>query len=121
MKENIDTVAYASLLYDFYGNFLDESKREIMDLYHDDDFSLAEIAEKQGMSRQGVHYALKKAEFLLEECERKFGLIARWKQNSKLAEEAKLIIDRLLDKEKITESQKIDLKRLAEIIKEITE
>ena len=61
MKENIDNVEYASLMYDFYGNLLDENKREIMDLYHEDNLSLTEISEELGLSRQGVHYALKKA------------------------------------------------------------
>lgn len=36
MKENISNIEYASLLYDFYGSLLDDNKREIMDLYHED-------------------------------------------------------------------------------------
>ncbi len=34
--------------------------------YHEDNLSLTEIAEELGLSRQGVHYALKKAESSLE-------------------------------------------------------
>ena len=52
MKENISNVEYASLMYDFYGNLLDENKREIMDLYHEYNLSLTEIAEELGLSRQ---------------------------------------------------------------------
>ena len=62
MIENLSKVEYASLLYDFYGELLDENKKEIMNLYHEDNLSLAEIAEDLGQSRQGVHYTLKKAE-----------------------------------------------------------
>ena len=45
MIENLSKVEYASLLYDFYGELLDENKKEIMNLYHEDNLSLAEIAE----------------------------------------------------------------------------
>ena len=69
MIENLSKVEYASLLYDFYGELLDENKKEIMNLYHEDNLSLAEIAEDLGQSRQGVHYTLKKAEKSLEKYE----------------------------------------------------
>ena len=76
MEENISNIEYASLLYDFYGSLLDDNKREIMDLYHEDNLSLTEIAEELGLSRQGVHYALKKAESSLEKYEAALGLVA---------------------------------------------
>ena len=93
MKEIISNVEYASLMYDFYGSLLDENKREIMDLYHEDNLSLTEIAEELGLTRQGVHYALKKAEGNLEKYESALGLVAGWKSNNILMAEA----DRLLD------------------------
>lgn len=93
MKENISNVEYASLMYDFYGNLLDENKREIMDLYHEDNLSLTEIAEELGLSRQGVHYALKKAESSLEKYEAALGLVAEWKANNALIFEADNLLD----------------------------
>ncbi len=93
MKENISNVEYASLMYDFYGNLLDENKREIMDLYHEDNLSLTEIAEELGLSRQGVHYALKKAESSLEKYEAALGLVAEWKGNNALISEADNLLE----------------------------
>ena len=93
MKENISNVEYASLLYDFYGSLLDDNKREIMDLYHEDNLSLTEIAEELGLSRQGVHYALKKAEGSLEKYEAVLGLVAEWKANKSLISEADNLLD----------------------------
>ena len=93
MKENISNVEYASLMYDFYGNLLDENKREIMDLYHEDNLSLTEIAEELGLSRQGVHYALKKAESSLEKYEAALGLVAEWKANNALISEADNLLE----------------------------
>ena len=51
-----------SLLLDFYGDILSERQKEILDLYYNDDLSLAEIAENYDISRQGVRSVLKKGE-----------------------------------------------------------
>ena len=93
MEENISNIEYASLLYDFYGSLLDENKREIMDLYHEDNLSLTEIAEELGLSRQGVHYVLKKAESSLEKYEAALGLVAEWKANNALISEADNLLE----------------------------
>lgn len=93
MKEIISSVEYASLMYDFYGSLLDENKREIMDLYHEDNLSLAEIAEELDLTRQGVHYALKKAERSLEKYESALGLVAEWKANNVLISEADSLLE----------------------------
>ena len=41
-------------LLDFYGEVLTERKKEVLDMYYNEDLSLAEIAEQIGISRQGV-------------------------------------------------------------------
>ena len=58
----IDEITQASLLYDFYGQLLSKRQSEVMELYHEENLSLAEIAAEFGISRQGVHDALKNAE-----------------------------------------------------------
>ena len=88
MKDDIGKVEYASLLYDFYGALLSDPQRDIMELYHEDNLSLSEIADETGTSRQAVHYTLKKAEKALEEFETKLGLIAGYEKDQKLASEA---------------------------------
>ena len=50
-----------SFLLDFYGDVLDEKPRMLLDLYYNEDLSLAEIAESEGMTRQGVRHVVKKA------------------------------------------------------------
>ena len=55
-----------SLLYDYYGELLTEKQRQLFDLYYDQDYSLSEIAAAAGISRQGVHDTLARAEELLE-------------------------------------------------------
>ncbi len=51
-----------SYLLDFYGEVLDEHTREIIRAYYNDDLSLAEIAEGEGISRQGIRHIVKKGE-----------------------------------------------------------
>ena len=93
MKDDIERVEYASMLYDFYGSLLNEAQNEVMALYHEDNLSLSEIAEQIGQTRQAVHYTLRKAEKALEAYEEKLGLIASYKENQQLAARAFRIID----------------------------
>ncbi len=50
------------LLLDAYGALLTERKRELLDYYYNEDYSLSEIAEITGLSRQGVRDGIRKAE-----------------------------------------------------------
>ena len=67
------------LLLDFYGSLLSDRQREVISLYYEEDLSLAEIAESEGITRQGVRDAIKKAEIILTETEEKLGLARRFK------------------------------------------
>ena len=49
-------------LNDIYGFLLTGRQREIVDAYYNYDFSLGEMAENQGVTRQAVLDGLKKAE-----------------------------------------------------------
>ena len=62
---------HLSLLMDTYGALLSERKRELMSYYYDEDYSLAEIAEITGISRQGIRDSVKKSEAELRELEEK--------------------------------------------------
>ena len=55
-----------ALLYDYYGELLTEKQRTCFDLYYNQDYSLSEIAQTAGISRQGVHDTLARAEQLLD-------------------------------------------------------
>ena len=55
-----------TLLYDYYGELLTEKQRQLFDLYYNQDYSLSEIAQTAGISRQGVHDTLARAEQLLD-------------------------------------------------------
>jgi predicted DNA-binding protein YlxM (UPF0122 family) len=70
-----------ALLFDFYGPLLTAKQSKVWDLYYQQDFSLAEIAEEEGISRQAVHDLLKRTEKILKGYEQKLKLIARFRKD----------------------------------------
>ena len=81
-----------SLLLDFYGDILSERKREIIELYYNEDLSLSEVSEITGISRQGVRDSIKKSENELAELEEKLGLAERFNcANEELSEVISLL------------------------------
>ncbi len=66
-----------TLLYDYYGDLLTERQRMCFELYHDQDLSLAEIAQELKVSRQGVYDNLSRAEAILRNMEEKTGCVRR--------------------------------------------
>ena len=84
-------------LLDFYSEVLDEHTRAIMSAYYSDDLSLAEIAELEGISRQGVRHIIKKGEEQLEFLEAKLSLAARYDALSHSADLLLGVRDAILD------------------------
>lgn len=78
LKTGLDASARVSLLYDFYGQLLTEKKRQVIELYHEEDMSLSEIASELGITRAAVHDSLKSAEKALENYEEKLSLVERF-------------------------------------------
>ncbi len=73
-------------LADLYGTALTEKQRAMVSDYYERDFSLSEIAENHGVSRQAVHAALTLAAESLKGYEEKFGFCSFLHElNEKLA------------------------------------
>ncbi|MEF9944980.1 MAG: YlxM family DNA-binding protein [Lachnospiraceae bacterium] len=67
-----------TLLYDFYGELLTEHQKRIYEQFSSEDLSLSEIAEDEGISRQGVHDLIKRCNKSLEEYENKLHLVSKF-------------------------------------------
>jgi len=65
------------LLYDYYGDLLTDRQKECFEMRYYQDLSLGEIGEELGISRQGVHENLSRAEALLRNMEAKTGCASR--------------------------------------------
>ena len=76
-----------ALLLGFYGELLTVKQREFLEYYYDEDLSLSEIAQNEGISRQGVRDAIKRAEHQLLDMEARLALAARFEETKRGLEE----------------------------------
>lgn len=67
-----------SYLYDFYGELLTEHQRRIYEEINFNDYSAAEVARDEGISRQGVHDLMKRCDRLLMDYEERMHLVERF-------------------------------------------
>ncbi len=76
-------------LFDFYGSLLTERQRDIFTYYYREDYSLAEIAESEGVSRAAVSDALKRCREELLSYEERLHLFASFEKRMQLYEKIK--------------------------------
>lgn len=117
----MDSIVRESLLYDFYGALLTDKKRQVMECYHEDDMSLAEIADEMKISRAAVYDSLKSAEQQLEKYEEKLGLLRKYESDGRLADRAKSLIEKSFDGKSEGAPREADKKELLEIIEKLAE
>lgn len=71
-------------LFDRYGPLLTEKQQSAFSLYYNEDFSLSEIAEHTGTSRQAVRSLIQKTEEELRRFERVLHLVEKEHRISRL-------------------------------------
>ena len=86
--EALKEIVELTRLYDVYGSLLSEHKKEIFESYVLDNYSLAEIAEQVGLSRQGVRDIVRRCSKELQEVEEKLGFLKKLDKVSELVEDA---------------------------------
>lgn len=64
----------------FYGPMLTDKQREVLALHCEEDMSLQEIAQAAGISRQGVHELLTRAEDKLTRAEAQLHMAERFRR-----------------------------------------
>ena len=73
----MDDYEYLTILYDYYGELFSEIQRNYFEWYYFDNLSLAEIAQNDGITRQGVRDIIKKGEKKLFEYEEKLNIMKK--------------------------------------------
>ena len=73
-------------LIDTYSAVLTDKQRNVLRLYYDDDLSLGEIAELEGITRQGVRDSIKRGEAVLLELESQLHFADRFSNFNDLTE-----------------------------------
>ncbi|MBR4224940.1 MAG: DNA-binding protein [Oscillospiraceae bacterium] len=87
MHDMDDAVLQSVLLYDVYGSMLTEKQRNIYDLHLNQDLSLGEIAELEGITRQGVRDSLVRGRQTMEELDERLCLLDKDDQLDDIAEQ----------------------------------
>ena len=83
----MEKIVEQGILYDFYGELLTEHQRRLYEDAVYNDLSLREIADENGISRQGVHNLLRRCDKILEGYEEKLQLVEKFIRIKKKAEE----------------------------------
>lgn len=83
-----------SLLYDFYGELLNEHQKAVFSAAIFDDMSYSELAEEFGCSRQAAFDLVRRINSKLESYETKLGLVSRF---SSAREKNKEVEEKLLE------------------------
>ena len=106
--ENNDIEKYINqgILYDFYGKLLTQHQQRIYEDVVFNDLSLSEIAENEGISRQGVSDLIKRCNKSLVSYEEKLGLIKKFDETKSYVKEIQRIVgiyQNIKDEKLITE------------------
>ena len=92
MVNSMEEIVELSLLFDFYGEMLGDHKKQIFEDYVLNDLSLAEIADEEGISRQGVHDIVKRCSKQLKDYEATLHLVEKFQNmKKKLTEVSELL------------------------------
>ncbi len=82
-----------SALFDLYGALLTKKQQKCLSMSLLEDYSLSEIGEALGISRQAVHDTLHRSEQAMEDYELRLGLLARRERDQRMLGE---VYDELL-------------------------
>ncbi len=72
---NLDGIIEINNMLDAYGKFLTQKQFKVMDFYYKQNYSLSEIAETLGITRQAVNFSIKQSLDTLSEFEEKLHLV----------------------------------------------
>ena len=103
-------------LYDFYGGLLKENARQMLEAYICDDCSLREIAEAHGITRQGVHDAIKRASKQLLAYEQTLGLVQKFRSHKEIAKEIAHLVSGIQ-----AEAYKDELEQILQLTRQLAE
>jgi len=83
------------VLLDTYGGLLTDRKREVLDYYYNEDYSLAEISELTGISRQGVRDCIKKGEDEIYFFESKLNIAKKNREHATVIDNISLLLEEI--------------------------
>ena len=83
-----------SMLYDFYGELLNEHQKRIYEDVVFNDMSQSEIAKEEGISRQGVHDLIKRCDKILKDYEEMLHLVEKFANTKRDVEQIRILSEK---------------------------
>ena len=114
----METKVEQAYLYDFYGELLNQHQRKVYEDFFFNDLSLSEIAEEEGISRQGVHDLVRRCTRALEEYENKLHLVEKFMSVKEKVHEIDLLLENYEEQDEKELIKKVK-KLSGEIIEEL--
>lgn len=105
----------ASILLQIYGKLLTDKQQKVLSYYYNDDLSLTEIAENEGITRQAARDIIKKGENKLFEYEKALHIMKKTQDNEQTIQSVLNKLSKIED----TSSDKKITKILNEVQKEL--
>lgn len=96
-----------NMLFDFYQSLLTAKQKEYMEMYYIEDYSLSEISQVSGVSRQAVYDNIKRTEQILEDYEAKLRLYEKFQKRQMLMERIERIVKKKNEDHLITLIQQL--------------
>lgn len=115
----MDELLQSALLYDFYGELLTQKQKQVYELYHQNDWSLSEIAQELSISRQAVRDQLKRTEKILQEYEKKLQLVSMFLEQKNALWHITSIIAEIKREENLSFSSQKKIETIEKIADEI--
>ena len=109
-----------ALLFDFYGELLTEHQKQVYEEVVLEDYSLSEVAEERGISRQGVHDLIKRCNKVLSDYEDKLHLVERFIKIQKTVEQIDALAMTKVEADDLKNASK-EYSRIMEQIKVLTD
>ena len=110
----MNEIVRLSMLLEIYKDLITEKQKNVLNLYYNQDLSLAEIADEYGISRQAARDNIKNGEKNLLDYESKLGLLDKRIRSSNIFDEINLELSK-------NEVNKEVIKKLKNKLKEIME
>ena len=116
MRNLLESFLQVSLLYDFYGALLTDKQRKCIEMHFLNDFSLSEIADEFGVSRQAICDVINRTRQMLVDYEGKLGLVRRYQTEQECIQDIFSIMKNLPDDIKKKYQLEIVIHKLSSLI-----
>ena len=121
MRNLLESFLQVSLLYDFYGALLTDKQRKCIEMHFLNDFSLSEIADEFGVSRQAIYDIINRTRQMLVDYEGKLGLVRRYQTEQECIQDIFSIMKNLPDDIKKKYQLEIVIHKLSSLISDAKE